>query len=124
MKVKIVKLKIENITLHHDVKIMIPQDMEAHSVSASMHDAYNTTAQLEVYKTDVKRVMYKGVEHTVALDKDAQELVDMFVELSTCELKLKQSEVRGNYLFKISQLAFELKLAKRSWWDKFKSWLS
>ena len=53
-----------------------------------------------------------------------QELVDMFVILETSNLKHIIINERKLHDIEIDKLHHELRLAKRSWWGKFKSWLS
>ena len=73
---------------------------------------------------EVKHIVHKGIERRVALDKDAQELIDMFVSLETNLIKDIMINERKLHDIEIDKIHHELRLAKNSWWNKFKSWLS
>lgn len=94
---------------------------EPKAVSAGIQDPEATMPYTE-YRARVIRIVRHGEEKRYALDKDAQQLVDTFVELETNELEAKIAEYRRHLNVMTQKRDHWEKMYKSAWLVKVLLW--
>jgi len=115
--VKIVKLKLEEEYLNYP---MFEFKEYSKPEVVSINDASAMSVNYSTYRTEVKEIITKDRKRIkLALDKSSQELVDLFIDLKTNELR-NRLEMLYMEKAKLHQKVYEL---EASWFSKIVKWV-